>query len=461
MLRSATPPVLGLCAWSVFTVGGVYPWGYVPLAGGASVLAGLLLLDRRIRALALRHPLSLPLVGVFACASLQLIPLPSETLASWFPATSVYLQQFSVSYAGDRVHPLSLNPDATRRALALGSVWALFLVVVSSWLSIVGARNVARGIVAIGVLVALAGVVQQRPCHGCPIYGLWKPDGLGMSFAPFVNRNHYAGWIAMALPLALGLAAGVLATSRVATARSWRDYLRFASGPAAGLSVLFIVGAVLMIVGVILSGSRSGAVCLLVALIVTIHTLAFRRRVVRASTLLGAAGAVAIAVALLVGPAAIAGGYARVSERWSDLGGRRGAWTDAVAVIKDFPLAGTGLNAYGSAMLAYQQFDTRFHYRAAHNDYLQVLADGGVLVAVPTAIAIAALGHTIRRRFREESGRAGGETYWIRVGATTGLVAIAAQEFVDFSLQIPANAFLFSILCAVATHRSPAMVGKH
>jgi hypothetical protein len=58
----------------------------------------------------------------------------------------------------------------------------------------------------------------------------------------------------------------------------------------------------------------------------------------------------------------------------------------------------------------------------------------------------------VRRRFIEETSV---RTYWLRVGAVTGLTAIALQETVDFSLQIPGNAALFAVVCAIALHQAP------
>ena len=46
--------------------------------------------------------------------------------------------------------------------------------------------------------------------------------------------------------------------------------------------------------------------------------------------------------------------------------------------------------------------------------------------------------------------------YWLRVGAVTGLVAIALQETVEFSLQMPGNAALCATLCGIALHRAPS-----
>ena len=58
-----------------------------------------------------------------------------------------------------------------------------------------------------------------------------------------------------------------------------------------------------------------------------------------------------------------------------------------------------------------------------------------------------------RRRARDTE--AGSTAYWLRAGAITAIVAIALQESVDFSLQMPGNAALFAIVCAIAVHRAP------
>lgn len=87
---------------------------------------------------------------------------------------------------------------------------------------------------------------------------------------------------------------------------------------------------------------------------------------------------------------------------------------------------------------------------AAHNDYLQLASEGGLLVGVPALIALLVVGRQIACRLREDE--ADSRAHWTRVGAVAGLVAIALQESVDFSLQIPGNAVLFALLCAIALH---------
>ena len=117
-----------------------------------------------------------------------------------------------------------------------------------------------------------------------------------------------------------------------------------------------------------------------------------------------------------------------------------------------FPLVGTGLNTYGTATIFYQTVNLDQHFAQAHNDYLQLLAEGGVLVGIPAIIVITSVVWTVRRRFRETP--AGSSGHWIRIGAVTGILAIALQEISDFSLQMPGNAVLFAVLLAIAVRPS-------
>ena len=85
-------------------------------------------------------------------------------------------------------------------------------------------------VVAFGVLLALVGIVQKavlgdHAWAGMKIYGFWAPlNRLSTPFGPFVNKNHFAGWMLMAIPLALGLALAPPSKARHVR-RSWRDRL--------------------------------------------------------------------------------------------------------------------------------------------------------------------------------------------------------------------------------------------
>jgi O-antigen ligase len=119
-------------------------------------------------------------------------------------------------------------------------------------------------------------------------------------------------------------------------------------------------------------------------------------------------------------------------------------------LVRDFWLTGTGVGTYGDAMKVYQTSDREVHFNQAHNHYLQVLAEGGVLLAGLLAGAFIALLLAARARMRQD--RTG--MLWLRVGAAAGLTGLVVQSFWESAARMPANALLAAILAAIALHET-------
>ena len=206
----------------------------------------------------------------------------------------------------------------------------------------------------------------------------------------------------------------------------------------------------LMALGLTLTLSRSGILALLVALVVSSWFVARRQPMAPQRAIVGA---YLIFVALVaVGWT----GFARLTARFAiveaiGLADRPNIWADTWHLAGRFPISGTGLDTFGTAMLVYQTTDRRQHLAEAHNDYLQLLAEGGALVCVPAALALFAFACVVHRRLRISDGNSDD---WIRIGAVTGILAIALQETADFSLQMPGNAALLVVLLSVAVRDS-------
>jgi O-antigen ligase len=255
----------------------------------------------------------------------------------------------------------------------------------------------------------------------------------------------------MTLPLAVGYAIG-LAESGVARVRPhWRDRLLWLSSPEGGRLQLSAFAIVIMGAALALTKSRSGIACFALMLAAAGVTAARGRR--STGTRVSILGAILLLVALpfLWTDVDLA---ARFTSGGESVELRRRAWRDAAAVIRDFPLAGTGLNTYGTATLVYNTAHTELHFQEAHNDYVQLAAEGGLLLGIPALVAIAACVRGVRRRLTDD--RPDPMRYWIRFGAAIGLASIALQSAVEFSLQMPGNAVLFVVLCAIALHERPA-----
>ena len=239
-------------AWGAFSFGAVYDWAYWPLALALTAVAssGFGIGDSRFVGIrdsgfvGARKPgfvwtrstlvLGAALAAVGAAILLQLVPLKFDLLRSLSPETMRLLGQLDlqVRSGAASTHPISIAPALTSTALLLFGSMALAMLGTARLLSLGGAKPVAESILIVGVALALAGIVQQ-PLFTGKIYGLWTPFGEGSPYGPFVNKNHFAGWMLMALPLALGLLCGGIARAMRGVRHRWRDRLLWFSSPDA------------------------------------------------------------------------------------------------------------------------------------------------------------------------------------------------------------------------------------
>ena len=182
------------------------------------------------------------------------------------------------------------------------------------------------------------------------------------------------------------------------------------------------------------------------------HDRRYAPRSGRAGALIAVLAALAVlGVATQVGPGAIARRFGGSGTAMAD---RLTIWHDTLPVLRDFWLTGTGAGTYLTSMAVYQRSKPGVIFNQAHNHYLQLAAEGGVLVALPVFLALAAFTRAAVDRLRND--RSG--IYWIRAGAAAGLVGVAVQSVWETGLTIPANAALAAVLAAYVIS-VPARVG--
>jgi O-antigen ligase len=448
--------LIAIVAWGLLTFGAVYPWGYRPLLLTAAALGvwGLVRRDRFPAPYDWRV-LAVGLAAVGAAIAVQLVPFDRGTLRQISPATDAFLIRYDVAYGAAAAgglpvqHPLSLRPENTWRGLWSFAALSLLLLGVSRNLSTRRLRTLAVALLVLGALVGMEGIAQKAS-GTMKLYGFWTPEAVITPFGPFVNRNHFAGWMIMATSLGLGYFWGALVREEDAAATR-RDRIAWLASSGANRLALVLVALVVMGLSIAFTVSRSGIAAFAVALAISASAVMRNAspRIRRISLALTAA--LLVAAVGLTGLDAILDRYAMASS--TGMGGRLAAWGDALEIVADFPVFGVGLNAFGTAMLLYQRPDLQAFWQEAHNDYLHLAAEGGLLLGVPLVCTLLVFVIAVRRRFRE--ARDDRDTYWIRIGAVTALLGIAVQELVEFSLQIPGNAALFAIAAAMAIHRPP------
>ncbi len=447
-----------LLGWGALAFGAEYSWAYAPLLVFSLVVGVLGLLASRGSGW-IGRPLWLGLVVVVVAVLLQLVPLPRRAVTTISPAAvaTPYRQLYATetmrpveaAMQADEasVRPLSIAPSRTVLGLTFLTALGILLAGCARGIGTVGPRGIARGILVLGVLVALLELIQ-RSSGSYVVYGLWYPPKVtGNYSAPFINRDHTAGWLVMALSLSMGYFAGGLARGLRGTTPDWRHRVLWFSTSQAQETVLAGVATVVMAIAIILTASRSGLLCL--AFAVGLSGWWMVRRQSSRSRRIVAVGYLAAVVVL----AASWGRIDVVLGRFDSVArnARIQVWQDTASIIRDFPFAGTGLNTYGIAMLHYQTLQNGLQFIEAHNDYLQLAAEGGLLLGIPVLVTLFLFVREVRRRFRE--GLDDTMTYWLRAGAVTGLCAIALQAMFDFTLQMPGAAVLFVVLAAIAVHK--------
>jgi O-antigen ligase len=457
-----TAAVLLLVVWGALAFGAVYPWAYTPLLAGCAAVGIAGIVSNRSRVFTGNSRAALfPLLVTAGAVMLQLVPLPSTVIAAVSPSADNFLANYDLNYAlgssggspdGRVWHPLSLVPRDTALSLTFLIVFTIFLAGLTAALSRTRVRRVGIAIVAFGAVLALIGIIQKAALGdhawvGMKIYGFWSPANLmSTPFGPYVNKNHFAGWMLMGLPLALGVALGLAEQAR-RTVRGWRSAVLWLSTPDGGRFQMMLLAVLLMAASLLMTKSRSGVAGLIAAAVILSVTAGRRFGSARA----GLAALVSVGALLLI-VFTLAGGdfAARISNQMDGTTLRKSIWSDSATIVRDFPVAGTGLNTFGTAMIRYQTTQNDQHFQEAHNDYLQVLVEGGMLVAIPALAAFLLIARAVYRRFSAHDDEP--LMYWIRAGATTGLVAILAQALVEFSLQMPGNAVMAVVLLAIALH---------
>jgi O-antigen ligase len=278
-----------------------------------------------------------------------------------------------------------------------------------------------------GFLVGIFGILQHLTFNG-KLYWFRELRYGGIPFGPYVNRNHFAGFVELTLPLALV----PLLLGRVRRER-WPVVTLFAVVP---------IGALF------LSVSRGGIVSFGVELAVLALVMIQRRT--RGKQLL-AGVAVLLSALLMVSWL----GVGQLLQRFSSFqslevtaGKRASMRRDTWQIFLHNPVAGTGL---GTLQLVYPQYESLYDGKIVnhtHNDYLEALAETGILGGLCCAWFLGVLLSESLKRFRQLNNSFAGALQ------LSGLVACAGflvHGLVDFNLHIPSNAFLFFLMAHLAT----------
>jgi len=440
--RAAT---LALSCLVALAVGAPWAFGAVlPAARLALVLLALAVVALGLLAGAARGNLALPAVaawpvaGFLALALAQLVPLPEPLHRLLAPGSHAVWHPRDPEVAGllgAGARPLSVDPDTTLEALALCGGLALLALLAAPALTRERLAVRAVAAVALSGFALSAYAILARARFGALLYGR-IPVPTVAPFGPFVSKNHFAGWCAMAALLAAGLALGLAEAAR-RRSRDWTTDAR------AGAVILALVATLAMALATLASLSRGGVMALVAGsgCLLALRVLDPRRgRAVLLPTL---------AVTILLGVTLVGLVPREAQERITSLHGapfRLETWKGALRLAGTSPLVGHGLGAFHDAYPRFKRDYGIVRVEHAENDYLETLAEAG---ALGLGLVLAGFARLLSAGGRGIAEGHGAALRGIGQGALAALAALAVHSGVDFNLRIPSNAALAALAAAV------------
>jgi len=429
-----------LATFTLASIGERYTWPIVPALVGA---AGLFLMSgARVGADPLTRSIDVILVAALAVIGLQLIPLPSAVLRVVSPATAPLQDVYALeSFANWR--PLSIHPASTRVSFGLALAAALTFWTSREAFARGGTRRAARLLAWLGLACAVVSLAQRATA---PKTVLWKwsvPDPRALPFGFFVDRNQLAMWLILAISLVGGyLAMHVHARITTRTRQDLRTTIVVLSERGALVMCTCMAAMVLTLAATL---SRSG----FVGLVGAGATSAWLARGDRKRMLWAGAAA-----DIVLGTAAawlnLEGLAQRIVTTASgsefDATGRVAIWRETARIVHDFPLLGIGAGTFADAMFVYQQTARDVLFNNAHDEYLQLQAEGGIALLI---ISLAGIWLTAKAAGARIAADIGAHRY-LRIGACAGLAGIAIQSVWEAGLRAPANLLLTAIVAAIA-----------
>ena len=359
-------------------------------------------------------------------AFIQLLPLPQLLRGPLQPGLAGVTRPGWFS--------LSVAPWATLEASAIIAV-AVVLGLTAARMTATrsGTPFLLTTLAAVGGTLALLGLGTE---HGLPDHVLlFRPNtGGGGPYGPFVNRNHFALAVELTIPAAVALLAAAARHLKVPGEGRRRAAVALLG---AGVIVSIELAALLR------SGSRGGILFLLSAFLLTLPLWKRRRRALRWPWM-------ALASILVVASVALAFNRTQMlHDRFNELFAIRGMqgntrldlWAGTLKLWERSPVVGCGLGAYAAAIGLDKPPTGALHLDQAHNDWLELLADGGLIGAAALVFGLAGLFLSLR------PGRVRPLRFEYRYPAAAAalvLVACALHELVGFGLQTPLNAYLLA-----------------
>lgn len=403
-------------------------------------------------------PFFLPAILFLVLTGLQLVPLPRPVLEFLSPAERPLVTAGSATWGR-----LTANAASTAAgALFLTASLAFCFILLNAFRHRSWVKLTLTVLLTVASFEALYGLAEywsgrQHIFWYQKIYYLEEVTGT------YINHNHFAGLVSPLLLVAIGVFVVRFARFARGGSYAFAEDRRSAWKKVSATGRLFrrlppslilLLGAIgLMAVALILSQSRGGLISCAIALV--LQMVLFWKMPRRPPEILQGLGVLAL-LAVIAGIGLAPRILTRFSYAQRDAPERLELWQDSARIVRDYPLLGAGLGTFRDVLPNYRPQKDFFFVAGipqpaavnyAHNDYLQLLAECGV---VGLGLMLWAMVATLRHLFSRFVDHADWEVAALGHTLATGIVAFLLHSLVDFNMHIPANALMFCLLVTIA-----------
>ncbi len=378
---------------------------------------------------------------------LQLVPLPSQLIVTLAPARQLATGLTKLS--DDQWTWTTLSISSHDTLLALGkflAYFSAFLLTVYLFDSRKRKSTIIRALIFLGCFEAVYGIIQFLTGWQ-KIFTYAKQFDLEEATGTYINRNHFAGLLEMITPFILALAfyffqQGERKNPGFGTKEASRGI-----SPSGFQTLFYFFLAVILMLALVFSRSRGGILASVFSLIfmALLAQLKIRRKSWTVGVFLVLLAM--IGYGLWIGLDPVLERFEQIRQPgYLQLTGRVAIWKDTLRLVRDHPMAGTGLGTFGVAFRHYQTDLVNSFADHTHNDYLEFAADTGLPGAALLFLPILYLFIRMIIRFLDDSRRYRRAVTLGCIGSTAALLIHSAT---DFNLQVPANALVFSVILGI------------
>ena len=393
----------------------------------------------------LKVPGLLPLVLLFVFMAFQLVPLPASLVKFISPgAYDVYSPVLSVTDDSGWIS-LSVNKRATLHEMLRIAAYSLMYILTVQLLNRPDRLRTATNLVVfLASAIAFLAIIQNVSSPD-KIFWVRPAPGNSQPFGPWVNPNQFAGYIELLCPLAFSLF--LFYKPRVRNDESLREKIvSFFTVPGIHFHLFLGFGTVLMVLAVFVSLCRGGILSVIVAGVVFFVLVKWKFPGRGRTTYLFIALCLLLAISWF-GWDIILSEFSQAFDSQGNVSdGRLTLWSDTFEIIKDFPVFGAGFGSYLYIYPLYKTIDGNAIYDHAHNDYLELLTDGGVIGIILAGWFVLAILFHGWKMVRVRRDR---YAVLLGIGCISGIVALLAHSITDFNMHNGAVAYYFFFLCGL------------